>query len=312
MSSPRRTLLITGATGKQGGALITSLVGSPSTASLFTIVAVSRDPASPSAKRLAALGPHVSVLAGDLADPADLLRRAEAAAGSPVWGVYSVQINSPAEQQQGKALVDVAASHGVRHFVYSSGDRGGPERSAVDATDVANFAAKFHIERHLMAACAASGGEKPQMTYTILRPVSFFENLDASVHGRGFARMWEQMGASKLQMVSTADIGRVAAQSFARAGDAAFRNAALTLAGDELTQAEADAVFREVLGFAMPLAPCPVASAVKFFLKGTVGDMFRWFEREGYGADVEECRRLYPGMRDFRAWIEENKGLWVR
>lgn len=308
MTSPRKTLLITGATGKQGGALIASLVASPSTASLFTIVAVSRDPASSGSKRLAAMGPHVSVLAGDLADTADLLRRAEAATGSPMWGVYSVQINSPAEEQQGKALVNAAAGHGVRHFVYSSGDRGGPERSAVDATDVANFAAKFRIEQHLMAACAATGS----MTYTILRPVSFFENLDASVHGRGFARMWEQMSPKKLQMVSTADIGRVAAQSFARAGDRAFCNAALTLAGDELTQAEADAVFREVLGFAMPMAPCPIASAVKFFLKGTVGDMFRWFERHGYGADVEECRRLYPGMRDFRSWIEENKGLWAR
>jgi uncharacterized protein YbjT (DUF2867 family) len=307
MSSLRKTLLITGATGKQGGALITSLIATPSTASLFTIVAVSRDPASTGSKRLAAMGPHISVLAGDLADPSDLLRRAETTSGSPVWGVYSVQINSPAEEQQGKALIDAAVDHGVRHFVYSSGDRGGPERSAIDATDVANFAAKFRIEQHLVAACAATS-----MTYTILRPVSFFENLDASMHGRGFARMWEQMSPKKLQMVSTADIGRVAAQSFVRAGDEGFCNAALTLAGDELTQAEADAVFREVVGFAMPMAPCPVASAVKFFLKGTVGDMFRWFERYGYGADVEECRRMYPGMRDFRSWIEENKGLWAR
>jgi hypothetical protein len=70
-------------------------------------------------------------------------------------------------------------------------------------------------------------------------------------------------------------------------------------------------MFKAVVGFSMPLAPCPVASTVKFLLKGTVGDMFRWFEREGYGGDVAACRQLYPGMKDFKAWIEGNKGQWL-
>jgi len=46
-------------------------------------------------------------------------------------------------------------------------------------------------------------------------------------------------------------------------------------------------------------------------LKGTVGDMFRWFESEGYGGDVALCRQIYPEMKDFKAWIEENKGQWA-
>ncbi|KAJ5956850.1 hypothetical protein N7501_011129 [Penicillium viridicatum] len=58
------------------------------------------------------------------------------------------------------------------------------------------------------------------------------------------------------------------------------------------------------------MAPCPVASTVKFLLKGTVGDMFRWFKQEGYGGYVAACRQLYPGMEAFKAWIEENKGQW--
>jgi hypothetical protein len=121
--------------------------------------------------------------------------------------------------------------------------------------------------------------------------------------------MWEQMGDKKLQFVATRDIGWFAAQSFMHPEE--YRNAALTLAGDELTQPEADVLFRAAVRVPMPLAPCPVASAVKFFLKGTVGDMFRWFEREGYGGDVAACRRLYPEMKDFKAWILENKGQWA-
>jgi hypothetical protein len=85
----------------------------------------------------------------------------------------------------------------------------------------------------------------------------------------------------------------------------------LSLAGDELTQPEADAIFKEATGKPMPLAACPVASAVKFVLKGTVGDLFMWFEEEGYGGDVEACRNANPEIQDFKAWIEENKGRWV-
>ncbi|KAH8902910.1 NAD(P)-binding protein [Coniochaeta sp. PMI_546] len=295
-----KTILVTGATGKQGGALIDSILASPD-ASSFHIIAVTRDATSSRARKLASR-PGVSVIQGDLSHAAGLFE----AAGLPVWGVYSVQTNTDAEEQQGKALIDAAVAHGVRHFVYSSGDRGGPERSAVDPTDVKNFAAKFRIEKHLEAAA----GDSPQrMTFSILRPVTFFENLAADLHGRGFARMWEQMGTKKLQLVSTADIGWFAAQSFLY--PERHQNDAITLVGDELTQPEAEVIFREVTGQSMPMAPCLIGSAIKFVQKGTVGDMFRWFEKSGYSGNTDECRRVYPQMKDFRGWLEENKGQWM-
>lgn len=307
MSPPRKTLVITGATGKQGGALIDALLESPGGAG-FHIVAITRGTTSPRAQTLATR-PNVSVVAGDIADPEAIFAQIAASKKGPVWGLYSVQVNSDAEEAQGRALVDAAAANGVRRFVYSSGDRGGPVKSAGNPTRVKNFAAKFHVEKYLEAMATASP-EATKMTYTILRPVTFFENLVNDVHGRGFARMWEQMGDKKLQMVSTRDIGWFAAQAFLHPD--AYANVALTLVGDELTQAEADIAFRQAVGAPMPMAPCPVASAVKFFLKGTVGDMFRWFEEEGYGGDVAECRRLHPQIQDFKSWIVLNKGQWVQ
>lgn len=291
-----KSLLITGATGKQGGAVIENILASPQ-ASSFTLFAVTRDINTLRAQKLARL-PNVSVVQGDMSDPEAIFSQI-----GPVWGVYSVQINSDAEEQQGKAMIDAAVLNGVRHFVYSSGDRGGPEVSPKNPTFVKNFAAKYNIEKHLEHRAARSA---QNMTYTILRPVTFFDNLTTDVHGRGFARMWEQMGSKSLQMVSTKDIGWFAAQSFLYPEK--HQNTALTLVGDELTQPEADAVFKEVTGKAMALAPCPIASAVKFVLKGSVGDMFKWFEKEGYGGDVEECRLANPKMQDFRAWMEDNKG----
>ncbi|GLI82211.1 hypothetical protein PoHVEF18_010620 [Penicillium ochrochloron] len=299
MSDPRKVVLVTGATGRQGGAIIQNLLSAPDMAG-FNIIAVTRDVASPRALKLGA-NFNVSVIDGDISQPEAIFQKV-----GPVWGVYSVQVNSDTEEKQGMAIVDTAVANGVRHFVYSSGDRGGPEKSPVNPTKVRNFAAKYRIEKYLVERAMAS----PQkMTYTILRPVTFFENLAPDIHGKGFARMWEQMGDKKLQFVSTQDIGRVAAYSFMYPDD--YRNVALTLVGDELTQSEAEAMFKAAVGSSMPMAPCPVASTVKFLLKGTVGDMFHWFEREGYGGDVAACRQLYPGMKDFKAWVEDNKGQWL-
>ncbi|RBR17447.1 hypothetical protein FVER53590_11949 [Fusarium verticillioides] len=274
MSAPntQKTFLIFGATGKQGGAVIDNIL-SNSPDSPFHIIAVTRDATTRKAQALAA-NPNVSVI-------------------------------EEAEERQGKAVINAAVQHGAQRFVYSSGDRGGPERSPNNPTYVKNFAAKYAIEKHLEQQARDS---VQQMAYTILRPVTFFENITTDIHGRGFTRMWEQMGSKKLQMVSTKDIGWFAAQSLM--WPEMYKNMALTLVGDELTQREADAIYYVVIGQKMALAPCPAASAVKFVLKGSVGDMFKWFTDEGYGGDVQECRAYNPRMQDFRAWLEENKGTF--
>lgn len=265
----------------------------------FDILAVTRDGSSAGAQRLAAL-PHTKVVEGDFSNASAIFTNI-----GPVWGVFSVQVNSDEEERCGKAMVDAAVLHGVQHFVYSSGDRGGPERSNFDPTNVKNFAAKYSIEKHLIAQAALSPQE---MTYSILRPVTFFENLTADIHGKGFTRMWEQLGTKRLQFVATADIGWFAANSFLHPDKHA--KAAITIVGDELTQPEADAIFRKVIGKPMPIGPCVIANTVKFVLRDTAGDMFRWFEDSGYGGDVEACRGTYPYLKNFEAWIEENKQIY--
>jgi uncharacterized protein YbjT (DUF2867 family) len=308
---PTRTILVTGATGKQGSGLIDALLAESNSDTPIHIVAVTRDTTSRSAQALASR-PNISVIAGDLADPDAIFDQATATLheNKGVWGVFGVQINSSDEEKQGKALVTTAVARGVQHFVYASGDRGGPERSEVDPTFVKNFAAKFAIEKHLQKLAAAS----PQgMTFSILRPVTFYENMTPDIHGKGFARMWEQMGSNKaLQLVSTRDIGRVAAKAFMDPSNMRYCNVALTLVGDELTQTEAEVIFQEVVGARMPMTPCPVGSAVKFFKRDTVGDMFRWFEENGYGGDVVWCREEFPGMMDYRTWLLERSSFIQR
>ncbi|KAK3078102.1 hypothetical protein LTS18_008438, partial [Coniosporium uncinatum] len=135
MSSPLRNLVVTGATGKQGGALISALLcKGPSNP--FKIYAITRNPASHSAQALASK-PNISIIKGDLDDSAAILAQIP-----QPWGVFGVTMplpNARVEEANGKKLVDAAAAAGVKHFVFTSADRGG-DRSNDDETNVPHFA----------------------------------------------------------------------------------------------------------------------------------------------------------------------------
>ena len=151
--------------------MVAALLASRSAAEI-NIFAVTRDPSSSAAKSLAS-DPRVKIVKGDLNNSQTLFEGLP-----PIWGVYSLQTfagkgqSTAVEQQQGTKLVDAAIAHGhVKHFVYTSADRGG-RKSNSDPTDIPHFISKYHIEKHLLAKAQEHG-----LGYTILRPVAFMENL---------------------------------------------------------------------------------------------------------------------------------------
>ena len=105
-----RTILITGVTGQQGGAVAQALEGAG-----FHLRGLTRKPDSERAAALARHGVHI--VKGNLDDEATL-RRALAGA----WGVFSVQnpIEGDVEREeaQGKRLATLAHESGVEHYVY--------------------------------------------------------------------------------------------------------------------------------------------------------------------------------------------------
>src|SRR5256885_10317866 len=102
-----KTILVTGATGQQGGSVLRALQKRG-----FTVRALTRDTASPKAKALADKG--VEVVAGDLTDRASLdgaLRGAH--------GAYSVQAlagKEGEEERQGIAIAEAAAAAKAEHL----------------------------------------------------------------------------------------------------------------------------------------------------------------------------------------------------
>jgi len=146
-----RKILITGATGKQGTAAIKALLANPPPYD-YHILALTRKSTSKAAKSLTA-NAKITVIEGDLNDCDSIFTKA-GGVGS-IWGVFCVTIVSmkkdgeKLEMKQGMDLVDAAIAHAVKHFVFTSVDRGGPDQSEVDATDVPHFVSKYNVEKHL-------------------------------------------------------------------------------------------------------------------------------------------------------------------
>ena len=145
------------------------------------------------------------------------------------------------------------------------------------------------------------------MTWTILRPVAFMDNLKPGFFCKMFNAMWLGMGDTKLQLVSTKDIGVFAAQALASFEEETYKNQAISLAGDNLTQQEGNEVFWKVYGRNVPRTYVFWGSLLEYMVR-EVGTMFTWFEEEGYGADLSQCKRLNPRMQNLEDWLREDSG----
>jgi uncharacterized protein YbjT (DUF2867 family) len=276
-------ILITGATGHQGGATIRHLAKQGG----FRLRAMTRKPGGDAANALVKLG--VEVVAGDLDDAASLER---ALAGA--WGVYAVQNTWEAgvekEEQQGKRLAQVARKAGVQRYVYAS------VGSAHKATGIPHFDNKFRVEETVKGLGFPS--------YAVIRPVFFMENLLAPHTLQGDKIINALAPTTKLQMVAADDIGKFGARAFIDAS--AHHNAEVDIAGDAATMVEGAAAVSEIVGRPVTYQPIPIAAVRQN--SEDVALMLEWFERVGYSADIPSLEKTW-GIRPLtlRQWAATQK-----
>jgi uncharacterized protein YbjT (DUF2867 family) len=309
-----KAILITGATGKQGGSILKQLATHPSNPQ-FTLLAVTRNTTSASARKIAERYPGVLLTQGDLNDAPALFKSAKDAlqrAGKPekIWGTYSVQVSLgpgvtfESEVKQGKALIDESLKHGVSHFVYSSVDRGGNAKSFDNETPIPHFQSKFQIEKHLLEQ-AGSKGEK--MGWTILRPVAFMDNLEPGIPTKVFlAALRDTLQDKPLQWVSIDDIGLFGAKAFRE--PEGWNTRAEALAGDELTFEELSGCFDRATGSPAPATYGILGSVLKWAVT-EVNVMITWFKTDGYGADINKLRTEEPELCNFERWLKERSAF---
>ena len=279
------TVLVTGATGRQGGAVIRHLLPKG-----WKLRALTRNPRSYAAQELARQG--VEVLQGDLEDPASLERPIRG-----VYGIYGVQdfwtCGARREVQQGKNLAEAARKAGIQHFVYSS--VGGAERN----TGIPHWESKWQIENYI---------RKLVLPATILRPASFMETyhiLEVEVGILKGKLVDPTRGDKPYQTIATDDIGAFVALAFERPKD--FIGLELEIAGSELTNIEAAKVFSRVMGKPVKFKRLPLP-IVRLVLGKEFYQMFQWFNAAGYQADIAGLRRRYPEihLHTLEEWLRED------
>jgi len=262
-----RTILITGVTGKQGGAVAQALLGAG-----FRLRGLTRQPESERATTLARNG--VDIVKGDLDDEATLRRALTGA-----WGVFGVQNTWEAgverEEVQGKRLATLAREAGVEHYVYTS------VGSAHKQTGIPHFDNKWRIEETVRGLRFPS--------HVILRPVFFMENLVAPYSLQGDTLTWALRPATQLQMVAVDDIGWFGARAFT--DGAGLNRREIDLASDARTMPEVAGILTEVLGRPIKFVQTAIEQVRQYSEETSV--MLEWFERVGYSADTAGLEREF-------------------
>src|SRR5579862_4726718 len=221
--SQKLTVVVTGSTGNQGGALARSLLERG-----HEVRAVTRDTDSAKAMALAEAG--ATLVRASLEDKAALRQALEGA--SSLFAVTTPFAGgTEAETRQGISAADAAKAAGV-HLVFTS------VGSANRQTGVPHFDSKYEVEKHI-----ANIGVRA----TVLGPVYFMENLYFGKEQLAKGTYATPLPPTRaLAQVALADIGAVAVRVLEDPGR--FTGKRFDLAGDDLTGNDVLAILTRVTG----------------------------------------------------------------
>ena len=275
-----KIILVTGATGRQGGAVAAALLKTG-----FKVRGLSRNPESERAQAMTKRG--VSMVKGDFNDSASL-----DAAMRGVDGIFLVtnfwEHGYEAEVQQGKNVVDAASRNKLEHLVFTS------VANADDATGIPHFESKYEIERYIHSV---------NIPYTILRPVSFMENWEYSKDEINAGKISSPFSlGTHVQHISVRDIGRMAALAFADPGN--WQGRSLDIAGDENSMKQIVNLFSSVTG--SPVEYIQVPWDVYEKAEGEeMTIMDRWIDNTGYSANINLVRSELKDMWTLEEYLHE-------
>jgi uncharacterized protein YbjT (DUF2867 family) len=263
-----KIILVTGATGHQGGAVARELL-----ARGHRVRAMTRKPESDKAKELGQLG--AKLVFGDFEDEASITK---ALAGA--WGAFSVQNTWEAgvekEETQDKGFAKAARAAGVQHFVYTS------VGSADRKTGIPHFDNKWRIEETVRSLGFPS--------HVVIRPVFFMENLLLPWFKPGIDGGKLAVGIQPqtvLQMIAVEDIGKYGRWVFEN--HERVHGRAIDIAGDARTMPETARIIGQAAGRTVEFVQVPIEEVRKFSMDMAI--MLEWFDRVGYDVDIPALAR---------------------
>ncbi|MFF3771385.1 NmrA/HSCARG family protein [Streptomyces sp. NPDC002232] len=291
------TVLVTGATGQQGGATARALLAAD-----VPVRALVRDPSSPPARAIEALG--AELVRADLSDRASLDPAVEG-----IRAVFSVQmppmsdagVDFAGELAQATHLMEAAKAAGVRQFVQSSTSGVGAHTRAPGWAEGrwAALADYFDTKQAIMDAVRGAGFAH----WTVIKPAFFMENLPLlAPRGPRGGLLTVLKPDTELALVAVRDIGAAAAHAL-RDPDR-FHRVELELAGDLRTMEQIAGILSTAWGVPVTAPSMDVAEALAAGMPAW-GAGHEWNNAVLQPARPEFARELGIPLTTFAAWAAE-------
>lgn len=295
-------VLVTAATGRQGGATARALLAEGNT----SVRVMVRNPEAPNAKALAAAGAEVVV--GDLDDPASL--RAACAGARAVFSMQSPILSATGvdfskERQQGRNVVEAALAEGVETFVHTATSGVGDHRN-VEGWAEGRWKSHEEYWENKLATCdlVRNAGFKH---WTLILPATFMDHamLDPAgfVDGR---RLLTVIQTDKpLALVAPEDIGKAAAAALTN--PTTFHGVTLQLAGDVLTLPQIAEVLSSLDGKDYEVQSSTIEEAVAAGLHPGVARGMTYMNVAPVLARPEIARAYDLSPMSFESWARQQR-----
>lgn len=289
----KKTILVTGATGWQGGSVARFLLKDGK----FAVRILTRKPDTEAANELRKMG--AEIYEGDLSDINSIRTAVKDSYG--VFGVTNFWEHFDREYEHGMNLMKAVKEAGVKHYVFSSLPH--PKSFGYNHA-VPHFEIKAQVEEAI---------RKEGIPATIIHIAFYYENflffLMPQKNGDGSFSYGFPQGDTLLAGVSAADVGGVVTQIFNRPEE--FMGRTVGIVGDDLKASDYAAIMNRHTGKKIVFNHIPREFFAKFDFPGAedVANMFDMnrLHIPNRRKDIEESRRLYPGMKRFETWVMENK-----
>lgn len=293
----KKIILVTGATGAQGGSVAKFLLEEGK----FAVRCLTRNPTSGEAMELAAGG--AEVVQGSFDDMDSLLYAMQNVYG--VFGVTNFWEHFEKEYQQGKNLVNAVAASNVDYFIYSS--LPAAEKISNGKYKLPHFDIKADLQEYAKSL-------KPDASF--VHVAGYYENFSSfclpqkSVDGNYYLQL--PQGDTKYASVSVEDLGGVIRTMFRF--PEAYKKRTVGVVGADMHCADYASIMSKVLRKNIIYRKISREDYIAQGFPGAeeLGNMYTYNKSyiPNRQLDLIESYGLYPAMQSFESWMIKNKKIF--